>query len=142
MCICHGRAGGTCRGADCGADTGDTGAAGAGRSVSDRHVAAAAAAIAEVRGVLEAASGEVSLVTAGPLGVVALLNAAEGGTAVFEFVVDVERDFAQSDDQTQNCDRGDQDQFGGNDETGFVVLQGGDELEHLRVSFLVGSGVR
>lgn len=57
-------------------------------------------AVAEVGGVAEAAAGEVTLVAAGAAGVVALLNRAEGRADVFEFVVDVERNFAQTDDQT------------------------------------------
>jgi len=76
------------------------------------------------------------------LSVVALLHAAEGRTDVFQFVVDVQRQLAQADNQTQNTDRGDQNQFSRDNETSFVVLEGVDELEHVSVFRVVGAEVR
>jgi hypothetical protein len=39
----------------------------------------------------------------------------------------------KTDDQAEDSDRRDQDQFGRNNETRFVVLEGVDELEHEKV---------
>ena len=62
------------------------------------------------------------------------LRAHKSGRAdVFELVVDVQRHLAQPDDQTENRDRRDQNQLSRDNETSFVVLQGVDELEHVRV---------
>ena len=95
--------------------------------------------IAEVGGVTEAAARSVALVAASAADVEALLHTAEGRANVFEFVVNVQGDFAQPDDQTEDSDRRDQNQLRRNNETGFVVLQSTDELEHERVFRKVGS---
>ena len=87
---------------------------------------------------MEAASLAMPLVAAEPLDAVALIDRGEGRTDVFEFVVDVQRDFAQADDQAEDGDRGDEDEFGGDDETSFVTDKGVQEAGHGVGLFSVG----
>ena len=87
-------------------------------------------AVAEVGGVAEAAAVVLTLVATRATNAVTLLDRAEGGADVFELIVDVQGDFAQTNHQAENSDRRDQDQFSRDNETSFVVLKGVDELEH------------
>ena len=52
-----------------------------------------------------------------------MTHGSEGGSDVFEFVVDVEAQFAQSDDESQDGDRGDEHQFSRDNETSVVVQE-------------------
>ena len=105
---------------------------------ADRHLPHIILAIAEVGLVAEAAAVENALVAADRLGVVALLDTAKGRADIFEFVVDVQRNLAETDDQTEDRDGRNQHQFRRDNETGFVILKGSDELEHGRVFRAVG----
>jgi len=95
--------------------------------------------VAEVSGVVETAAVGVALVAANATDVVALLNGTEGRSDVFEFVVNVQGNFAQTDDQTEDSDGRNQNQLSRNNETGVVVLQSVDELEHGRIFRAVGA---
>ncbi len=68
--------------------------------------------IAEVRFVLVVAATNRRLVTARALHRIRLIQAAESRTQVFQFVIDIEADFRQSDDHSQYGDRRNDDQFG------------------------------
>ena len=61
----------------------------------------------------------------------ALVDRAEGRADVFEFLVDVGGEFGKSDHHGEDGDRGDEDQFGRDDETGFVVAEGVELEEQL-----------
>src|SRR5579871_1243847 len=74
--------------------------------------------------------------TTGSVVVERLVDRTECGTDVFQFVVDVQGDFRQTDDQAQHSDGRDQNQLSRNDETSFVVDQGSEERRHGGGTFL------
>ena len=86
--------------------------------------------VAEVGLVLVLASLIGAFVTAGALNAEGLVHAAEGGADVFEFIVDVAGDFGESDDESEDGDGGDEDEFSGDDETVFVVVEGLERVNH------------
>ena len=78
---------------------------------------------------------------------VTLAQLAEGTADIFQFVVDVVRDFRQPNDHRQHANRGDQHQFGRDDETVVVIPQGnskltggGGEIGHVENRFRSGAG--
>jgi hypothetical protein len=66
---------------------------------------------------------------------VGLIDISERCTHIFEFVVDVEGDFGQPDDHGQDSNGRDEDEFGRNDETSFVVDQLVEQVSHDSSSF-------
>ena len=88
-------------------------------------------AVAEVAAVAERAAAALALVAGRTGAAVGLLHGTECGADVFEFVVDVEGDFRKTDDETEDGDGRNQDEFGGDDETGFVAIQLADEVRHV-----------
>jgi len=92
----------------------------------------------ELGAVLELAAGGAALVSAAAARVIALLDRSEGRPDVFEFVVDVERDFGEADDQSEHDDRRDEHEFGGNNEAIFVVEQCAEARHRGDLSGVVG----
>ena len=73
----------------------------------------------------------------GSVDVERLVDRAEGGSDVFEFVVDSVGDFSKTDDDSENRDRGNQNQLSRNNEAGFVVDQLCEDVRHGVLSFVV-----
>jgi len=86
--------------------------------------------VAEINLVLVLAAVARSLVAAGSTRLERLVHRSEGGTDVFQFVIDVSRNFGETNHQSQNSDRGDQDQFARNNETVFVVVELSEGVVH------------
>lgn len=66
---------------------------------------------------------------------VGLAERAEGVGDVVQFGVDRDSDFAESNDEAEDSNGGDQNQFSRNDETSFVIPQGVQTV-HVRVPLL------
>lgn len=87
-------------------------------------------AVTEVGVIVVVAAGAPAFVAAGSAEAEGLLNAGERTADVFKFIVDVEAQFAEADDQSKDGDGGDEDQFTRNDKAGFVVEQLSSESLH------------
>ena len=98
-------------------------------------------AAAEVCTVLEVAHFGFAFVTAEAIDTVWLLYAVESSSDVFEFIIDVQCNFAESDNQSENCDCWDKNKFSRNNETGFVVEECIKSV-HRRVPYGVGWVIR
>ena len=76
-----------------------------------------------------------AMVTVGEFELVALIDTRKRAADVFEFLIHVVRHFRQSDHHRQNANRRNEHEFGGNDDTGFVVVELFDELRHSQIPF-------
>ena len=116
---------------------------------ADRLVFAADAAItdnvtgliAEVAAILELAAADVALMSACSLQRERLVEAADGRSDVFKFVVDIEAHFGQSNDHSEDSDSGDDHQFSRDDETSFVIHEASENCGHGCGSFLRIRGI-
>jgi hypothetical protein len=59
-----------------------------------------------------------------------LVDLSDGRADVFEFFIDAVTDLGQSDDHTNDGDCLDENQFSGNDKSGFVLVQSGQDAGH------------
>ena len=78
-------------------------------------------AVAEVGVIAEVRSVGLGFVCVQSGEAVTLIQATDRGGDVFQFFADRLSDFSETHDQTEYGDRGDQDQFGGDHKTSFVV---------------------
>jgi hypothetical protein len=90
--------------------------------------------VTRVFAIPEDAARRLPLRTGGSIVLVGLIDAADRGTNIFEFMVDIEGDFRQSNNQSENSNRGDQDQFGRDNKTRFVMAQLSQHRSHVQVS--------
>ncbi len=86
--------------------------------------------VAGVSLIVEGTAGRGTLMSRDAIVAVGLIHGPDRRANIFQFLIDAESDFAQSDDQRQDADRGDQNQFGGNDETGVVIPKGDNCVQH------------
>ena len=89
--------------------------------------------VALIDRIVEHAAGGLSFAALESTDAVRLVDAAESVGDVVEFVVDGARHFAESDDHGEDGDAGDENQFRGNDEAGFVIEQLSADVSHGRV---------
>jgi len=70
-----------------------------------------------------AAAKDLAAMSGSTVDLITLPHAGEGRTDIFQLIVNIQGDFAQSHDQPQHSNRGDQNQFRRNNKSSFVVQQ-------------------
>ena len=87
-------------------------------------------AVADIGGVAEFTARHFAFGTGEAAVCVRLIQPGDCGSDVFKFLIDVVRDFGESDNQAEYSDGGHQNQFGRDNETGFVAGEFGEDIVH------------